>query len=50
MGSTDNAKSGVAITFPSDQTVNIKTPENPKQVDTKRRRRLARWTLMLHRF
>jgi hypothetical protein len=32
MGSVDNSKSGVAITFPSDQSVMIKTPENPKQV------------------
>ena len=32
MGSADNSKSGVAITFPSDQSVNIKTPDNPKQV------------------
>ncbi len=32
MGSADNSKSGVAISFVSDQSINIKTPENPKQV------------------
>ncbi len=32
MGSVDNSKSGVDISFPSEQTVNIRTPDNPKQV------------------
>ena len=32
MGSADNSKSGVEISFPSDQTTNIRTPDNPKQV------------------
>jgi hypothetical protein len=32
MGSSDNSKSGVEISFPSDQTTNIRTPDNPKQV------------------
>jgi hypothetical protein len=39
MGSSDNSKSGVAITFPSDQSVNIKTPENPKQVQHRHKQR-----------